>query len=101
MCEFRMVVVVESLAKRTCNWGMTMGMGSWGRLERVNQQIEALTTIFLAGLTMSMLVFLLKIFYYGPFLKSFFNLLQYCFCFMVVGFFFFFNGCWACGILAP
>ena len=100
-----MAVVVQSLAKRMCNWGMTMGMGSWGRLEKVNQQIEALTTIFLAGLTMSMLVFLLKIFYYGPFLRSFLNLLQYCFCFMVVGFFVFFffvfYGCWACRILAP
>ena len=34
--------------------------------------------------------------WWGPFLKSLLNLLQYCFCFM-----FWFSGCEACGILIP
>ena len=39
--------------------------------------------------------FFFKVFWYGPFLKSLLNLLQYCFCFM-----FCFFGPKACGILA-
>ena len=42
-----------------------------------------------------LLFFFFKVFWYGPFLKSLLNLLQYCFCFM-----FCFFGPKACGILA-
>ena len=55
--EFKIVVVVQLLAKRMCRQGMNMGVGSWGRLEEVNKQIKALETIFLGGLNMTMLIF--------------------------------------------